>query len=185
MVTIKCEIEGVCAMLFKRLTEEIAEGIVTGVNKKYTEKERKKFAENHVYKKTPRSNIGVPALNLKKCLLEGCISSGVKCGRKSATQYVRATVFIDPDFLDLGQKKPDGIHAATVRIPPRTGARVMGYWPYVDAGWKLNFHFNLFDERITPELLKVALTEAGTIKGLCDHRPEYGRFKINRFDLEE
>jgi len=178
MIKIDVEIEGICPMLFNNFFDPDS---LKGTSKKKTQKEYDDETKYRVYRKNGKGPIGVEATALKKCIILGAMSAGLKIGRKGAAEYLRATVFATPDFMSLGKKDPDGIHECTARVPPRTGGRVQRKRPYVDTGWKLPFQLLLTDGRITPDMAKIALEEAGLVKGLYDHRPEYGRFKINKF----
>lgn len=183
MQQIKVEIEGISPMLFNNLLDPSV--LEKKGGKKKTKKDYLEEVKHKVYREKETGPIGVPADNIKKCLLEGCTSAGVKIGRKSAMPIMRATVFLEDDFVSLGVKKPDGVHECTGRIPPRTGARAIIRRPYVKTGWKLSFTLLLMDERISPEMVEDSLIEAGLIIGLCDHRPEYGRSKKNKFEVED
>jgi|GEM_PF-1554675 len=175
------EIEGIVPMLFNRFTEKNKE---TLDKKTQGRKKNKTERIEEAYEKCYRKNgfIGVPAINIKKSMLNGCQSAGIKLGRRSAMPYMRALVHLDTDFCSLNKKDPDGIHEGTGRIPPRTGSMVIIRRPYVDTGWKLKFGIYVIDERISPEIVKESLEEAGLVIGLCDHRPDFGRFKVNKFE---
>jgi len=183
MKKVKVEIEGICPILFNRFTDEAQTAMEKGTSgKKLSKNDKIKEAKNKVYRQSPRGEIGVPSNNIKKSMLIGCQMAGIKVGRRGAMSYMRATMFLDTDFVSFGVKKPDGIHECTGRIPPRTGARAVIRRPFLNTGWKLSFQLILTDERIPPETAKISLEEAGLLCGLCDHRPEYGRFKVNKFD---
>jgi len=79
--------------------------------------------------------------------------------------------------------EPDGIHIATGRIPPGPrGARVILRRPYLKEGWQLNYALYFMDERVSPPMVEESIKEGGLLVGLCDHRPEYGRSKLIRFE---
>lgn len=182
MKNISIEIEGICPILFNRFFDP--KSLESPGGRKPTQKliDEVKFK---VYRKgNGKSDIGMPAENIKKSLLLGCSSAGIKVGRRGAMPYMRATVFVDPEFVSFGVKKPDGIHECTGRNPNTRGMVIIRR-PYLDTGWKLKYNLCLFDERINPGSVKIALEESASIVALCDHRPEYGRFKINKFETTE
>jgi len=183
----RVEIIGICPILFNRFLPEAMEvlddpskrGKKKAKNAKMVEAQRKVYRMNDAEK----GPIGIPACNLKKSLLQGCGMAGLKIGRKSAEPYMRATVFLGKPFIPIiGKKKPDGIHECTGRIPPRTGSRAIIRRPYLDAGWRCEFELHATDERIGQEMLFEALSEAGLIVGVCDYRPEFGRYDIKGFE---
>ena len=199
MRKINAEIEGIAPILFNRFTEEAIEAMekMSG-GKKKTKKAKVAEAADKVY----RNGAGVlciPSANVKKCILEGCGMAGFKIGRRSAVPFMRALVFIEEDMLSFGVKEADGvhelagrhlkdfdgIHECTGRIPPKTGARAVIRRPYLDTGWILRVPFIVVDERINDEMLHGSLQEAGLLVGLCDHRPDFGRFKVNNFEVEK
>ena len=52
----------------------------------------------------------------------------------------------------------------------------------MDKGWKAGFTLYCIDKRITGVMIHEAFIEAGLVIGLLDHRPEFGRFKVNKFE---
>lgn len=183
MKKVLVEIEGIAPVIFNRFFDPDAldqEG-----KRKKTKKEYADEVPLKVYRdKWPNGNLGLPAMNLKKCILEGCKSAGIKLGRKSAMPYMRATVFFESDFVLFNSKikKYDGVHECTGRRPPRTGAMVNIKRPYLNTGWKMQFVLLFYDERISLDIGKDSLTEGGLMCALGDHRPEYGRFQVNKFE---
>ena len=183
MKTIFIEIEGICPILFNNFFN--SETLNVQGSKKKTQTQYDDEVKHKVYRKIPKGLLGIPANNIKKSILLAVTSAGIKVGRRSAVDYFRATMFLDTDFVSLGVKKWDGVHQCVGRRPPVKGGGVLIKRPYLNTGWKCNFKLLLMDGRISPEMVKDALTEAGLIKGLCDHRPEYGRFKVNKFEVEK
>jgi len=181
---IEVDIEGISPVLFNRFTEEAQialEARTTG--KRKTVDDKMKEAETKVYRKTPRGNLIIPKTHIKKSMLEGCGFAGFKIGRRSAAPFIRATVFVNDD-MDLGVKKPDGIHECTGRIPPGPkGKMVVIRRPYLDTGWKASFGMMATDDRVDLSIIEGSIREAGLVCGLCDHRPEFGRFIVKRFEV--
>jgi len=180
MKMVSVEIEGICPILFNNFFD--AKSLSKQGSKKKTQTEYDDEVQYKVYRKTKTGPMGIPANNIKKSILEAVTSAGLKVGRRSAIEYFRATMFLDTDFVSLGKKKPDGIHQCAGRRPPRTGGAVLISRPYLDTGWKAAFKLHISDDRLSLEMVEIALIEAGLIKGLCDHRPEYGRFKVTKFE---
>lgn len=57
--------------------------------------------------------------------------------------------------------------------------------PGLNSGWRVNPVFNVFDDRIEEDKLKIALESAGLLIGVCDWRPEYGRFIVKKWEVEK
>jgi hypothetical protein len=185
MKRVRVEIEGIAPILFNKMTSSALSQLDSGGRGKKKDRDAQILnAKDKVYREKPKGPIGIPSGNFKKALLEGCKMAGAKVGRKSAEPFMRATVFPEKDFISFGKKKEDGIHECTGRVPPRTGGRVIIRRPYLKEGWKASFSLLLMDDRITSGIVKESLEEAGLLIGLCDHRPEFGRFKVNKFDVE-
>jgi len=207
MRKITAVIEGIAPILFNRFTEEAIDAMekMSG-GKKKTKKDKVVEATTKVYRDA-EGFLCVPSDNVKKCILEGCAMGGYKIGRRSAMPFMRATLFLEGQTVSFGKKdpdghhttevfrhdgktfyhikEPDGIHECTGRIPPRTGARVVIRRPYLDTGWTLTLPLIAMDDRINDEMIQGSIQEGGLLVGLCDHRPEYGRFKINKFEIKE
>ena len=61
-------------------------------------------------------------------------------------------------------------------------ARVMSWRPRFDE-WSCEFIIEITDEMINVETLKEILQAAGQYKGVGDHRPEYGRFEVDNYQV--
>jgi hypothetical protein len=64
-----------------------------------------------------------------------------------------------------------------VRIPPRTGARVLSTRPKFEK-WELEFVVTFNSAKIDDSKLVGFVREAGESVGLCDWRPRFGRFDV-------
>lgn len=53
----------------------------------------------------------------------------------------------------------------------------------IGAGWELQFSIEVQDERLSPEVMKAVLEEAGRAVGIGDYRPRYGRFAVEQFQV--
>jgi hypothetical protein len=135
----------------------------------------------------------VPSDNLLKALSE----SGFDV-KKSGKKDVLAGLDILEDELSLeydGPKTPREmfdfvddsedrkfVFKKSVRIPPRTGARVPMSRPRIPTGWTMTFtlvkrHFCALSDSEVQKLVRIA----GERVGLCDWRPRYGLFAVEEF----
>jgi hypothetical protein len=182
MYEVKATIEGIAPILFNRFTEEAMKSLdhrETGGVRTMEGKEQE--ALNRVYRNG--NGLYCPAANLKKSLLNGITKGNIKEGRGSARPYVEATVFIKPQEIEFGKQEPDFVHECTGRIPPKSGARVILRRPGLREGWVLSFMMVVTDDRRSSDQLRRGLEEAGLLIGLCDGRPEFGRFIVKDWEV--
>jgi len=178
MYKIKSDIEGIAPVLFNRVVT------LKGGRGKPTPEQEEEAAKERVYRNS--NGLYLPAANLKRALRFGSIRATLKMGRASFEPYVRATVFIEPSELEFGKEEPDFFLHSYVRIPPGTrGALIYKVRPGLNAGWKVSLIFNVFDDRMEEDKLKIALESAGLLIGVCDWRPEYGRFVIKKWEVKK
>ena len=179
MYHIEATLEGLAPILFNRVTDLEAldadkkKGRMSSEDRD-TEALQKVYADEH--------GLYLPARNLKKCILEGVAKAGIKVGRASAMPYIKATVFGTTDRFHFNRESPDGVHITTGRRPPKTGGMVIIKRPFLDTGWVLPVSLVVVDDRRDARQIQIALEEAGLLCGLCDERPEYGRFRVARFE---
>lgn len=134
-------------------------------------------AERCLYKGN-NGEIFVPSL----CLLSALRASAVNRlvpgkGKKTFKGYIFSGVRIEPDNIPL--QTPGWVpDLKPVRIDK---ARIIRVRPRFD-DWALECELEIVDATITKADLKEILTEAGKYNGLCDFRPLYGQFVVERFD---
>lgn len=177
MQQVDVRIEGIVPILFHRYTEEAGKA---GGGRLSVEEYRQK-AREAVY----RNGHGLfcPAANIKRAMRFGAGMANLKVGRRGADAYLNSLMFIDPREVLFGKDEPDFIHEAVGRIPPGPkGARVMIYRAGINEGWQLEFRIQVFDDALSLNLVKQSLETAGLMVGLCDYRPEYGRFQVIKWD---
>jgi hypothetical protein len=140
----------------------------------------KKQAELKVYL-DDKGNLAIPASALKASIKLASSEIGKKMEAKKNRQTIQSAVFIEPAMLSLGKKKHDGI----VRdIVTRKGTgdkvtRVSTYRPLIKKGWKVTGTINAFG--VPKEFIQECLDLAGLRFGLLSHRPEFGRYQVNKF----
>jgi hypothetical protein len=130
------------------------------------------------------SALYVPGDNIMACIVAG--ARKIKMGKQVEQSLVppddapleiaalRAGMSLDQIF------ETDGFQLrAPVRIPPKTGSRVMSVRPMIPTGWAIEFGLE-FDETICPvKDLREAMNNAGALIGLGDWRPKFGRFTVD------
>lgn len=176
MYKVDSTIEGAAPILFNRF---LGMGLV-----KPTLEQEEEAAKQRVYRNS--NGLYLPANNLKRALRSGASRAGVKIGRMSLDPYISAAVFIEPRELEFGKDEPDFMFGAWVRIPPgKKGALVWKVRPGLNSGWQLNPLLHVLDDRIASEKLRIALETAGLFIGVCDWRPEYGRFIVKKWEVKK
>lgn len=139
-----------------------------------------KQAESKVYK-DEKGNISIPACAIKATMRNASSEIGKKMEGKKNRQTIQSALFIEPRMLSLNKKKHDGI----VRdIVTRKGTgdkvtRVPTYRPLIKSGWKVTGTINAFG--VPKEFIKECLELSGLRYGILGHRPEFGRFQLNKF----
>lgn len=103
--------------------------------------------------------------------------------RRTMKDLVKALVFVNEEFIDLGKKEPDNVNRASI-VNPVTHGRGFVYRPMFNTGWQANFSLTLADCDIIPvERLKEMLEYAGYRIGIGDWRPKFGRFYVSKFSV--
>ncbi len=125
----------------------------------------------------------IPSDNIEKALKEG--ASKLKLGKAAeASSYVSEplvkveTVSAYPKDLTKLYETPEYQMRSPVRVPPRTGARIMKVRPMIPTGWKLSFTLEFDDDDISGHQLIQAMNKAGRLIGLGVWRPKFGRFLV-------
>jgi len=181
METYAVELTGIAPVKFNKPTADAVKGLNPGSKSKKREDAagREEEALERLYF-CADGNIGAPARQVKRTMLDGASMGTIKIGRKSAIGYLKAAVMVTEG--NFGVKHPDRIIEDVVRIPPRTGALILKAWPMLDAGWRLHFELTLLQPAIIGEsVVRAALDSAGLLAGLGTERPEYGRFVVSEW----
>jgi hypothetical protein len=179
----KVEIEGTGLYLVNRFLNPGKIGGPTG-GKKSVAQEIKEAPQKCHYNE--KGIIACPALSLKSSLVGAAGLSSLKYGKKSIVPFMRAWLFIEPDMIPFepNRKVPDFIDSriATNRNMGK-GTAVLVHRPGLNEGWILHFNIRVMDDRLPQEHVLTALKEAGTMTGIGSYRPEFGRFKVNSFEI--
>ena len=123
----------------------------------------------------------IPGDNIFACLVAAARKS--KCGKQAEQGIVPiedaplATKLKTNDVEALF-KEAQFQFRFPVRIPPKTGSRIMKVRPIVPTGWHVTVTIE-YDETVFPTNdLKEALQTAGSLIGIGDWRPKFGRFSV-------
>ncbi len=140
----------------------------------------KKQAIGKVYRNEKKES-SIPANAIKACMRYASSELGKKMEGKKNRQMIQAGVFITPIMLSMGKKEYDFI---TEDVVTRKGTgdkvtRVVSYRPLFEK-WKCSGTMNLVG--VPLGFAKQALELGGLKYGLLGHRPEFGRFIVNKFE---
>ena len=137
----------------------------------------KSEAEMRLYK-DPNGNVCIPAKMVKACLVCAGKNYVVEGIRMSAETVIRAGIRIKPEYIPLEYDKwvVDSRPAVVRR------SRVIRHRPRFDR-WALEFNMiNLDPSVLRMDTLRKMLEDAGKWCGLGDYRPEYGLFRVTKFE---
>ena len=183
MYKVKVTIKGLSALRYNRFN---VERNTTGTSKKMNEEQKAEEVWERAY--INKDGFYLPRHALKTSIING--AKKVKLGRGSASASLKAILIFDKDefpamsLKDKQLKRKDGdyvIMTDVVRIPPRTGARVVQRWVALPE-WQCTFDFIIVDDVVHPDTIKESINFAGLYQGLLDGRPEYGRFEMTSFE---
>ena len=136
--------------------------------------------ESYVYR-LPNGNIGLMGDSLRACLAAaGRYKQDPRSPRKSASDLIKAGLIPLTPLADTGVKDWDTVarHRVVIQRASITRSR-----PSLNIGWKATFDMLVNSPQyLTPTFIQELLKDAGTICGLGDYRPTYGRFAVSRFE---
>lgn len=136
--------------------------------------------ESYVYR-TPDGLIGVPGQNLAAAVqMAGKFMQDPRSPRKSAFDLCKAGVIplspIAPFAPDVTTW--DFEHACRVTVQRAGVTRVR---PAMREGWRITFDLLITTpEYLPPATMAKLIGDAGRLVGLCDFRPTYGRFAVEK-----
>lgn len=119
-------------------------------------------------------------------VIEACIVNGAK--KTKDGQTAKTCLFVDGDaefFVDGKSIKLDDIkgnpkYQLAVPVKVQT-ARIMRTRPMFK-NWSAKFTLHLMKDVANTQAVKDWVQNAGSLVGLCDWRPRYGRFRVTRFE---
>jgi len=136
-------------------------------------------AEKYLYK-DEKGNIVIPSVNIKACIRDAGANYKVSGRRSTFKSMIKAGLDIQP-FPHV----PLEHDAWVVDIRPVVvqRARILRARPRFDK-WALEFEIiNKDPTVIHADTLKKILEDAGKYYGLGDFRPEFGLFKVEKFEV--
>ena len=152
-------------------------------------------AERAVYR-DKEGYLMVPAQNVMGLLINASKTFQKQRGKMGMVQVIKGAITISPDEIRIldSKLKPlkEYVVDARLTVNPTTHGRVPTYRPKVE-NWTMRFNLKWntllyplmpFDSQSGSIGLKSVL-DASQYIGLCDYRPVFGIFKIEKFDVKE
>jgi hypothetical protein len=138
-------------------------------------------AELALYK-DPDGNIVIPSVNIKACIREAGRNYKISGRKTTFAAMIRAAIDISPyPYVPLTHNGWE----VDIRPVVVQKSRILRARPRFDK-WALEFKIINNDPTIIHEdTLKRILEDAGKYYGLGDFRPEFGTFKVEKFEKEK
>jgi len=174
-------IVGTAPILFHRYDEAVVER--TSKAPKNSRSRKVDDVESFVYR-TPEGEIGIPGRNFKACLREaGRSVPDPRSPRKSARDLVQSAIQVGPFVASLGRSDWDAVDVQRVVVRQAAITRAR---PMFREGWTVDFDVAvLAPEYADEDWLHDLISRAGRFVGLGDFRPDYGRFRMDAFQVKE
>ena len=131
--------------------------------------------------------IAVPSLNLLSCLRRAAVDYKVPGkGKKTFKDLVLSGVQFVSTHIPLSCNGTNPEEAWEVDLMPVNvqRAKIIRARPRFGE-WAMNFEVEIVDPLIQPTVLKEMLESAGRFIGLCDYRPLFGLFRVDKFEVIE
>jgi len=147
------------------------------VKKSGKQYDKKTDAENALYK-DEKGNVVHPSIHIETAMIRAATNYKIPGqGKKTFKDAFKGGVFVEPRLIPHKIPKWE-IDLQNVVVQR---SRVIRARPRFDE-WELDFTILNIDERITPNIIKDILIDAGKFYGIGDFRPRYGRFKVIKFE---
>jgi hypothetical protein len=139
--------------------------------------DNKALAEKALYK-DKEGTICQPALHIESAMIKASTEYKMPGrGKKSYKDAFKGGVFVEPQMIPHKNSEWE-MDLQNVVIQR---SRIIRARPRFDK-WELNFQILNIDERITKDIIKEVLTDAGRFTGIGDYRPRFGRFEVTKFE---
>ena len=177
-------------LLMNQLTPEKLQPKKTGPKKKEYDVEKDAATSAYIDTIDGERQLYIPAEAFYSIIL-GTAMRYKEQGRRSSISYLLAgTIRVEPEKIPLGHCDWE-MHLKIVKVPPRTGARVVRSRALVPE-WEA-FPEIVYNKDVLPgnigETLETIIKDGGIRTGLLDWRPAkrgpYGTFEVLGFEITE
>lgn len=136
------------------------------------------MARNALYT-NEKEEVIQPAIHFESAMIKAATNFRFQ-GKKTFKDLFKSAVFVEPEQIVHGNQE----WTIDERPVVVNRSRIIRARPRLD-DWHLEFQVIVTDERVSGNILKDVLTEAGMYYGIGDYRPRCGRFEIVSFDRHE
>lgn len=143
----------------------------------------KEEAEAALYKDKDGTII-IPSLNILSSLRKAAGDYKIPGkARKTFRDLIFSGIQITPTYIPLNCNGTNPNEAWQIDLQPVNIQRnkIVRARPRFDE-WGLSFRIDIVDNLIQPKVLQDMLESSGRFIGLCDYRPLFGLFKVDRFN---
>ncbi len=174
--SVRVTVQGIATILFHRYDSDSVDAKAKA--QKGSAAKKSDNLESYVYR-THDGYLGIPGKCFKAALCTAAKShQDPRSPRKSAMDLMKAAVISLSEVAPLEPltKEWDFIDRQPVKVQM---SRILRERPAMRPGWKVSFDLMVTTPQyISVEFLLQIITEAGQLQGLCDYRPDYGRFSL-------
>lgn len=172
-------IEGTAPILFHRYDCESVE--TKGNAAKGSSTKKTDDVESYYYRDS-EGRVCIPAVGVHGALIaSGRWQQDPRSSRKTAMDLVKAGLLVEPDLIPC-QRNGEFIFAAEFLDKRRVQvnrAGVSRVRPALLKGWQAEFDvIVLTPDLMGPTFVRELVSRAGQLVGLCDFRPQHGRFAV-------
>ncbi len=173
------ELAGTTDLLFHRWNPEAVDEKAKAA--KNSKAKKTDDIESYVYR-DDKGHLCIPGEYVRGAVITAAkFRQDPRSPRKSAMDLYKAGIVSLMPLASTGAKDWDYLDTRRVVIQRSAVNRTR---PALKAGWKAAFEFLILTpEYIAPMDLHAVLTQAGTLVGIADFRPTYGRFGITNFEV--
>ena len=178
--TYEVTIRGMADILFHRY--DCAAVDAKGKAKKNSKEKKTDNLGSYVYR-CDDGTLGVPGSALHAALTNAAKSKAdPRSPRKSACDLIKAVLLVTPTIASFGKNVKTWEYEDTRRVLVQRQA-IARTRPALRAGWTVTFSVTVLDPSYVDRIfLHDVIQSAGAYVGLCDYRPQYGRFQIVQFE---
>jgi hypothetical protein len=162
--------------LVRRIKEITSKGSKKLTDADYEERDRLEWDAGLYW--DSQDGLIMPSDNIERCIQLGAQKSRIGKDVQAAVFCAAAHVCIE----HAGPKDKDKLYADP-RYTLRKGvavqkSRIIRIRPMIPTGWSMTFDIEFDEGIVNPKNLLKAMTDAGSLVGLGDWRPKFGRFLV-------
>jgi hypothetical protein len=173
-------IEGVCPLIFHRWNCEAVEAKSKAA--KGSKAKKSDDIESYLYR-NDGNQVCLPGEYMRQSIIHAAkFKQDPRSPRKSAMDLFKAALVCLTELAPVGDNY-DFIDQRRVTVQRNGITRLR---PAMKTGWKAEIDIMVnIPEYVSPTLLHQVLGDAGRLVGVGDFRPTYGRFAINKWNIQE